>query len=134
MHGSYMLRGSSDHIWRFSCEELYAVESYIKGRLTLDTLRVTIMIKSFSHKGLKDFYYKGSKKGINPEHASRLARMLDRLDVSLAPKDMDLPGYDLHPLKGDKKDMWSVTVSGNWRMTFYFWGQDAYLVNYLDYH
>ena len=54
------------------------------------------MIKSFSHKGLKDFYYTGSKKGIKPEHANRLARMLDRLDASIAPKDMDLPGYDLH--------------------------------------
>ena len=71
------------------------------------------MIRSFSHKGLKDFYYKGSKKGIKPELANRLARMLDRLDVSITPKDMDLPGYDLHPLKGDKRDVWSVSVSGN---------------------
>ena len=92
------------------------------------------MIKSFSHKGLKDFYYTGSKKGIKPEHANLLARMLDRLDASIAPKDMDLPGYDLHQLKGDKKKMWSVSVSGNWRITFYFEGKDAYLVDYLDYH
>lgn len=92
------------------------------------------MIKSFSHKGLKDFYNTGSKKGIKPEHANRLARMLDRLDASIAPKDMDLPGYDLHQLKGDKKEMWSVSVSGNWRITFYFEGKDAYLVDYLDYH
>ncbi len=47
---------------------------------------------------------------------------------------MNLPVYDLHPLKGDIKDMWSVSVSGNWRMTFYFEEQDAYLVDYLDYH
>lgn len=60
--------------------------------------------------------------------------MLDRLDASIAPKDMDLPGYDLHQLKGDKKEMWSVSVSGNWRIIFYFEGKDAYLVDYLDYH
>ena len=83
------------------------------------------MIKSFAHKGLKEFFENGSKKGIQPEHAPKLARMLDRLDASISPQDMDLPGYRLHPLKGDKQDMWSVTVNGNWRLTFYFEGQDA---------
>jgi len=92
------------------------------------------MIKSFSHKGLKLFYETGSKKGIQPEHAEKLARMLDRLDASTSPQDMNLPAYRLHPLKGDKKDMWSCTVNGNWRITFYFEGQDAYLVDYIDYH
>lgn len=60
--------------------------------------------------------------------------MLDRLDASTCPEDMDLPGYGLHPLSGNKKDFWSVSVSGNWRITFYFEGNDAYLVDYLDYH
>ena len=92
------------------------------------------MIKSFSHKGLKDFFETGSKKGIQPEHASKLARILDRLDASVSPLDMDLPGYRLHALKGDKKDFWAVTVNGNWRVIFYFEGHDAYLVDYLDYH
>ena len=92
------------------------------------------MIKSFMHKGLKDFYETGSKKGIHPDHAPKLARILDRLDASINPKDMDLPGYRLHPLKGDKHDLWSVTINGNWRITFYFEGQDAYLVDYIDYH
>lgn len=92
------------------------------------------MIKSFSHKGLKDFYYTGSKKGIQPAHAPKLARILDRLDASTEAKDMDLPGYRLHQLSGDKQDLWSVTVNGNWRVTFYFEEQDAYLVDYLDYH
>ena len=94
----------------------------------------TYMIKSFEHKGLKEFYEKGSKRGIQPDHAPKLARMLDRLDASIKPQDMNLPGYDLHQLKGNKKRMWSVSVSGNWRMTFYFIDQDAYLVDYLDYH
>ena len=92
------------------------------------------MIKSFSHKGLRDFFYTGSKKGIQPDHAPKLARILDRLDASTGAKDMDLPGYRLHPLSGDKQDLWSVTVNGNWRVTFFFEGQDAYLVDYLDYH
>ena len=92
------------------------------------------MIRSFAHKGLKEFFENGSKKGIQPEHAPKLGRMLDRLDASISPQDMNLPGYRLHPLKGDKQDMWSVTVNGNWRLTFYFEGQDAHLVDYQDYH
>ena len=92
------------------------------------------MIKSFVHKGLKEFYETGSKKGIQPDHASKLARILDRLDASTNPQDMNLPGYRLHSLKGDKRDLWSVIVNGNWRITFYFEGQDAYLVDYIDYH
>ena len=92
------------------------------------------MIKSFVHKSLKECYETGSKKGIQPGHAPKLARILDRLDASISPQDMNLPGYKLHPLKGDKREMWSVTVNGNWRVTFYFEGQDAYLVDYLDYH
>ena len=69
------------------------------------------MIKSFAHKGLREFYESGSKKGIQPEHAPKLGRMLDRLDASISPQDMNLPGYRLHPLKGDKQDMWA-----NYRM------------------
>ena len=92
------------------------------------------MIKSFSHKGLKDFFYTGSKKGIKPEHANRLARILDRLDSSIDPQDMNLPGFRLHQLQGHEKEMWSVTVNGNWRVTFYFEGQNAILVDYQDYH
>lgn len=92
------------------------------------------MIKTFAHKGLKEFYELGSKKGIQPDHAAKLGRILDRLDASICPQDMNLPGYRLHQLKGDKQDLWSVTVNGNWRVTFYFVEQDAYLVDYRDYH
>ena len=73
-------------------------------------------------------------KGIQPEHAPKLGRILDRLDASICAQDMNLPGYRLHQLSGDKQEMWSVTVNGNWRVTFYFESQDAYLVDYLDYH
>ena len=92
------------------------------------------MIKSFKHKGLKQLFISDSKKGIQPEHAEKLLRILDRLDASLSPKDMDLPGYDLHQLSGKRKDTWSVSVSGNWRVTFKFEEEDAISVNYEDYH
>ena len=92
------------------------------------------MIKSFVHKGLQEFFETGTKKGIQAEHSAKLARILDRLDASICARDMDLPGYRLHQLKGNMQDLWSVTVNGNWRITFYFEGQDAYLVDYQDYH
>ena len=92
------------------------------------------MIKSFKHKGLKTFFETGSKKGIVPEQASKVSRILDRLDASIAPDDMDLPVYYLHQLSGQQKDTWSVRVSGNWRITFLFEDEDVILVYYKDYH
>ena len=92
------------------------------------------MIKSFSHKGLETFFNNGSLAGVQPAHAKRLARILDRLDASTSPKDMDLPGFRLHPLSGKFVDKWAVCVSGNWRVIFQFAGHDAFLVDYLDYH
>lgn len=92
------------------------------------------MIKSFKHKGLEDFFYSGSRKGIKPEHASRLERILDRLDAAGDIKDMNYPGSFLHPLAGDKKGFYSVKVSGNWRVVFKFAEGDAYIVDYDDYH
>ena len=74
------------------------------------------------------FFDTGDKGGIIPSHAAKLSRMLDRLDASTCPADMNLPGYRLHQLVGRESGMWSVTVNGNWRMTFYFEGQDAVLV------
>ena len=92
------------------------------------------MIKSFKHKGLEKFFYDGDKKGINVKHAPRLGRILDRLDASVEPRDMNLPGFKLHELKGREKGTWAVSVSGNWRVTFRFKGNDAVLVDYRDYH
>jgi len=92
------------------------------------------MIRSFRHKGLEQFFITGSKKGILPNHADKIARILDRLDASIAPADMNLPGYRLHELKGQEADTWSVTVNANWRVTFQFEGQDAVVVDYRDYH
>jgi proteic killer suppression protein len=92
------------------------------------------MIKLFRHKGLREYYETGNKSGINPEHASKLVRILDRLDASVRPSDMNLPGYHLHQLSGQEKETWSVRVSGNWRVTFKFEGEDSTAVDYLDYH
>ncbi len=92
------------------------------------------MIKTFKHKGLETFFYTGSKKGIKPEHADKLSRILDRLDVAKTEMDMNLPGYRLHELKGDEKGLWSVTVNGNWRITFKFENGNAYIIDYRDYH
>lgn len=92
------------------------------------------MIKSFKYKGLQVFYETGNKKGVIPEHADRLARILDRLDASVKPNDMNLPGYKLHKLTGMEEGTWSVWVSGNRRITFRFEGEDAILVDYRDYH
>jgi proteic killer suppression protein len=92
------------------------------------------MIKSFKHKGLEKLFYDDDRSGINPKHASKLARILDRLDSSVGPQDMSLPGYRLHELSGKEKGTWSVWVSGNWRVTFRFDGSDAVAVDYRDYH
>ncbi len=92
------------------------------------------MIKSFQHKGLEDFFYTGKKKGIKPEHADRLERILDRLNAANVIKDMNYPGSNLHKLTGDKKGQYAVKVSGNWRVFFEFSGGNAYVVNYDDYH
>jgi len=92
------------------------------------------MIRSFRHKGLERFYVTGSKKGILPEHAEKIARILDRLDASISPTDMNLPGYRLHELKGQEIGIWSVTVNAKWRITFQFIEGDAFVVDYRDYH
>ena len=92
------------------------------------------MIKSFKHKGLEKFFIRGTRRHINPEHTGKLARILDRLDASTRPRDMDLPGYKLHRLSGKEKGTWSVWVTGNWRVTFRFEGADATAVDYLNYH
>lgn len=92
------------------------------------------MIKSFAHKGLEDFFHNGSKKDIQPRHTHQLADILDRLEASNMVKDMKFPGSGLHKLKGKMKGLWSVKVSGNWRIVFSFKEGNAYNVNYIDYH
>ena len=92
------------------------------------------MIKSFRHKGLEAFFATGSIRGIQAAHSKKLRMQLAALDTATGIEDMDIPGYRLHPLKGDRKGVWSITVNGNWRITFEFTAGDAYIVNYEDYH
>ena len=92
------------------------------------------MIISFIHKGLEKFYKSGKTSGVQAKHAKRLRLILTNLDQAESPEDMDLPGLRLHELKGSRKGIWSVSVSGNWRITFRFAGKDAEIVNYEDYH
>jgi proteic killer suppression protein len=87
------------------------------------------MIRSFRHKGLERFLLKGTKSGIQAQHASELRLILGRLTASQGPRDMDLPGLFLHQLGGDRRGTWSVRVSGNWRVTFQFNEGDAEVVD-----
>lgn len=92
------------------------------------------MIISFKHKGLERFYRTGSTSGIQSAHSAKLARLLARLDSAKSPNDMNLPGWNLHPLNGKLEGHWSVKVNGNWRMTFKIENGHAEIVDYQDYH
>ncbi|MEW5822629.1 MAG: type II toxin-antitoxin system RelE/ParE family toxin [Cyanobacteriota bacterium] len=91
------------------------------------------MIKSFKHKGLKKFFYKGDTSGLNPNHIEKLKFILRRLNSACIIQDMDVSGYRLHPYK-NVPDLWSVDVSSNYRILFEFRDCDAYVVDYLDPH
>jgi toxin HigB-1 len=93
-----------------------------------------VAIKGFRHKGLETFFATGARRGIQAKHADRLRLILGRLNVATDPRDMRLPGLDLHELQGARKGTWAVKVSGNWRVTFEFSGKDAERVDYEDYH
>ena len=92
------------------------------------------MIESFRHRGLKLLYEKGNRRRVPPGQADRVKRILARLDEATDPADMGLPGYRLHPLKGDLAGFWSVSVSANWRIIFRFDGVHAHDVDLVDYH
>lgn len=92
------------------------------------------MIRSVKHKGLAKFFSSGSTAGIQAAHANRLRLILGRLNAASNVNDMDLPGLRLHELSGNRAGTWSVSVSGNWRVTFRFEDGDAEIVNYEDYH
>jgi proteic killer suppression protein len=92
------------------------------------------MIITFNHKGLEGFFVKGSYKAIPAQYAARIERVLDRLDAIVVPEDMNLPGYKFHELKGKRKGVYSVSVSGNWRITFRFDGDNVIEVDLENYH
>jgi toxin HigB-1 len=92
------------------------------------------MIRGFRSRALKRFYERGESRHISAEHRETLRDILARLDASVGPEDMSLPGFRLHPLKGDLAGFWAVTVRANWRVIFRFEDGDAIDVDYLDYH
>lgn len=92
------------------------------------------MILNIKHRGLRRLYERDDPRGVNPQHARKLRNILTRLDVAATPEDMDLPGFNLHPLKGDRAGTRAITVRANWRVTFRFEGVDVADVDYEDYH
>jgi len=92
------------------------------------------MIRSIRHKGLKRLYQDDDPRGVTREHAAKLRDILARLDAAGTVSDMDLPGFRLHPLKGELKGLWAVTVRANWRVIFRFAEGEALDVDYVDYH
>lgn len=93
-----------------------------------------VAIQGFRHRGLERFFTTGIKSGIQAQHADRLRLILGRLNASTNVRDMNLPGLDLHRLRGTRKGTWAVKVSGNWRVTFTSAGKDVEQVDYEDYH
>jgi toxin HigB-1 len=92
------------------------------------------MIKSFRHKGLLNFFETGSTSGIQAHHAKRLRMQLAALDTAQTVDDLKMPGFALHPLKGEMLGRWAMSVNGNWRVTFEFEDGNAYILDYEDYH
>jgi proteic killer suppression protein len=92
------------------------------------------MIKSFRHKGLERFYSKGRTSGIQTKHAKKLRLQLAALDSAQTIEDLDIPGYRLHSLKGNREGIWSITVSANWRLTFEYSNGNVFVLDYEDYH
>jgi toxin HigB-1 len=92
------------------------------------------VIQSFRHKGLKRLFENDDRSKVNAQDADKLARILARLNRSRVPEDMAAPGFRLHPLKGELKGFWAVTVRANWRVVFRFDGEDAADLDLIDYH
>lgn len=120
--------------------QLRAKAEQISQTCTLDKCYVIgyniNMIKSFKHKGLEKFFLTGSTRGIQAIHARKISYILITLDNANTISDCDLCGFKLHPLKGDMKNQWFVTVQANWRITFEFDDEtkNVYIVDYQDYY
>lgn len=95
---------------------------------------VTLLIKSFKHRGLKRLYERGDRSGIRADLVETVERILTVLDSATTPQALDIPRYRLHMLKGDLKGSWSVTVRANWRIIFRFEDEDVFDVELIDYH
>ncbi len=92
------------------------------------------MIVRFRHKGLERLFTQGDTSGVSAQQVRKLRQILGYLNVSEEPAEMNLPGFQLHPLKGERKGQWAVSVSGNWRVVFEFKNGNATNVDLIDYH
>jgi proteic killer suppression protein len=92
------------------------------------------VIRSFRHRGLKRLYESGDSSRISAALRGKVVRVLSALDAAGSPQTLDIPGFRLHPFKGELAGFWSVTISGNWRIVFRFEDGDAFDVDLLDYH
>jgi proteic killer suppression protein len=92
------------------------------------------VILSFRHKGLRLIFEKGDRRRVSPEHVDKIERILARLEEATEAANLDIPGFRLHPLKGDLAGYWAVSVSGNWRIVFRFEGSNVRDVDLIDYH
>lgn len=101
---------------------------------TLQISSGLMTIRKFRHKGLRKFFENDDKSGIQVAHALKIGLVLDLLDAAVKPSDMDFPGSDFHPLKGDLKGFYSVHINGNWVIIFKFENGDVTDVDLVDYH
>ncbi len=99
-----------------------------------DTVYGQEVIQSVRHRGLKRLYEREDKSGVRADQLRRIRDVLAHLDSATKPSDLDFPGYRLHPLKGEFRGFWSVTISGNWRIVFRFEDGAALDVDLTDYH
>jgi proteic killer suppression protein len=92
------------------------------------------MIRGFRHKGLQQLFEEDNAKGVNAEHVRKIKQILALLDAATNLSGLDLQTYKLHPLKGDLKGFWSVTIRANWRIIFRFEDGNVSDVDLVDYH
>lgn len=92
------------------------------------------MIITFKHKYLRAYFEKGEASKLTQSHLKRLRLVLTTLNMAETVQEMDVPGLGLHPLKGDKKNFWSVRINGGWRIIFQLEDGNVFDVDYINYH
>jgi toxin HigB-1 len=95
---------------------------------------IVTMIRTFRHGGLKKFFETGNSKGLAADATKKIQIRLNVLNRARELRDIALPGFGFHPLKGHRKGEYSIDVTGNYRMTFRFENGDVINLNLEDYH
>ena len=126
------MSGLSEYPRRLRCVKKVARD--LASVLQRDTFHGIFISIKFTHKGLQRFHERDDPRGLNADHVERIRRVLTALQDARSPRNMDLPGWRLHRLKGNWRGHWSVRVSGNWRIVFRFADGEAVDVDLIDYH